>query len=169
MWPIKKLCSYDLRSKVGHTTIFNFIISSTHYISRSGNFYRWIDQFARRKFSPPALIGQNFITLNFCPFIKDCIEDMATFTMLVKFYSTKYFCNTKVAGLGEIFIQRKTHIYNNYGTVTLIWVHTFFPVLLLVVGHVQSCIQPRSTQCHNASLGLFVSSRSSHLFPGRCL
>ena len=29
-------------------------------------------------------------------------------------------------------------------------------------------VQPaRSTQCHNASLGLFVSSRSSHLFSGR--
>ena len=82
------------------------------------------------------------------------------FTMLAKFFSTKYF---KVAGLGES-LSSENHVY---GTVALIWVHTFFPVLLLVVGHVQSCIQP--SQCHNASLGLFVSSRSSHLFPGRCL
>ena len=73
------------------------------------------------------------------------------------------FYNTKVAGLGEI-LSSENHVY---GTVTLIWVHTFFPVLLLV--HVVGHIQPRSTQCHNALLGLFVSSRSSHLFPGRCL
>ena len=30
-----------------------------------------------------------------------------TFNALVKIYSTKYFCNTKVAGLGEIFVQQK--------------------------------------------------------------
>ena len=32
---------------------------------------------------------------------------MATFTALAKIYSTEYFYNTKVAGLGEIFVQRK--------------------------------------------------------------
>ena len=43
----------------------------------------------------------------FC--VKDSIEDVATFTALVKnyMYSTKFFCNIKVAGLGKIFIQRK--------------------------------------------------------------
>ena len=30
-----------------------------------------------------------------------------TFNALVKIYSTKYFCNTKVAGLGESFVQQK--------------------------------------------------------------
>ena len=35
------------------------------------------------------------------------VEDIATFTALVKIYSTKYFSNTKVAGFGEIFVQRK--------------------------------------------------------------
>ena len=34
-------------------------------------------------------------------------EDMATFTALVKIYSTKYFCNTKVAGVDEILVQQK--------------------------------------------------------------
>jgi hypothetical protein len=29
---------------------------------------------------------------------------MAIFTALAKIYSTKSFCNTEVAGLGEIFI-----------------------------------------------------------------
>ena len=32
---------------------------------------------------------------------------MATFTALAKIYSTEYFCNTKVAGLGETFVQQK--------------------------------------------------------------
>ena len=35
--------------------------------------------------------------------VNDYIEDMATFTTLAKIYSTEYFCNTKVAGLGKIF------------------------------------------------------------------
>ena len=30
-----------------------------------------------------------------------------TFSALLKISSTKYFCNTKVAGLGKIFVQRK--------------------------------------------------------------
>ena len=32
---------------------------------------------------------------------------MATFTALVKIYSIEYFCNTKVPGLDEIFVQQK--------------------------------------------------------------
>ena len=76
----------------------------------------------------------------FLSFIKDCIEDMATFTILVKFFSTKFFCSTKVAGLGEIY---KSYIqYSNFDT--------FFPVL---VGHVQSCIQPN-----------VIMHRSVHLY-----
>ena len=59
-----------------------------------------------RKFSPilpPALVGESFIH-KFLSCINDYVEDMVqTFTALAKIYSTKYFCNTKVAGLGEIF------------------------------------------------------------------
>ena len=36
--------------------------------------------------------------------VNDYIEDIAP---LAEIYSTKYFCNTKVAGLGEIFVQQK--------------------------------------------------------------
>ena len=45
--------------------------------------------------------------MNFFVRVNDYIEDMATFTALAKIYSTEYFCNVEVAGLGEIFIQRK--------------------------------------------------------------
>ena len=31
-------------------------------------------------------------------------QDMATFTVLAKILSIKFFCNTKIPGLGEIFI-----------------------------------------------------------------
>ena len=62
------------------------------------------------KFSPisPAICSywRNFYCANFLFCVNDYIEDMATFTALVKIYSTEYFCNTKVhvAGLGEIFV-----------------------------------------------------------------
>ena len=45
--------------------------------------------------------------------IKDGIEDMATITALVENFSTKFFCNTKVAGLGKILIQQRfLHVYS---------------------------------------------------------
>ena len=47
--------------------------------------------YARGKFLPislPCLIGENYL---FC--VNNYIEDMATFTVLVKIYSTEYFCN----------------------------------------------------------------------------
>ena len=50
---------------------------------------------------------RNFYRMNFLSCVNDYIEDMVTFTALAKIYSTEYFCNTKVAGLGEIFVQRK--------------------------------------------------------------
>ena len=53
--------------------------------------------------SPPAIIGEIYI----CKCVNDYIEDMATFTALMKIYSTEYFCNVKAAGLGEIFVQKK--------------------------------------------------------------
>ena len=58
--------------------------------------------------SPSTLIGKYFCLLS-C--VKDCIEDMATFTALV---NTNFFCNTKVAGLGEIFIQRNVYVYSMF-------------------------------------------------------
>ena len=45
--------------------------------------------------------------MNFLSHVNDYIEDMATFTASAKIYSTEYFCNAKVAGIGEIFVQRK--------------------------------------------------------------
>ena len=39
---------------------------------------------------------------------------MVTFTALAKIYSTEYFCNTKVAGLGEVFVQRNFLLYDMY-------------------------------------------------------
>ena len=65
--------------------------------------------FARRKlFSPivpPALIGEN---TNFLSYVKHCIEDMATFTALAKFFPQIFlqYKDIHVAGLGEIFIQQ---------------------------------------------------------------
>jgi hypothetical protein len=46
-----------------------------------------------------------FYHANFLSHVKDYIEDMVTFSALAKIFSTKFFCNTKVAGLGEIFIE----------------------------------------------------------------
>ena len=40
--------------------------------------------------------------------VNDYVEDMATFTALARIYSTEYFCNTKVAGLGENFVVYDT-------------------------------------------------------------
>ena len=50
--------------------------------------------------SPPALMGEILLSC-----VDDYIEDMVTFTTLEKIYPTEYFCNTKVAGLDEIFVQ----------------------------------------------------------------
>ena len=53
------------------------------------------------KFSPLAKI--------FC--VKDCIVNMATFA---KLFSMNFFCNAKVAGLGEILSSENFHIYIRY-------------------------------------------------------
>ena len=48
-------------------------------------------------------------SVNFLSRDNDYIEHicMATFTILAEIYSIKYFCDTKVPGLGEIFAQQK--------------------------------------------------------------
>ena len=48
-----------------------------------------------------------FLSHEYFVLCSDYIEDMATFTILAKIYSIKYFCNTKISGLGEIFVKRK--------------------------------------------------------------
>ena len=47
---------------------------------------------------------RNFYCVNFLSCVNDYVEDVATFTALVKIYSTEYFCNTKVGGLDENFV-----------------------------------------------------------------
>ena len=54
--------------------------------------------------SPPGLVDKNFVLRIFLSCVNDDIEHMATSTILVK---TKYFCNTKVPKLGEIYVQQK--------------------------------------------------------------
>ena len=49
---------------------------------------------------------RKFLSANFLSRVNDYIGDMATFTALAKIYSIENFCNTKVSGLGEIFVQR---------------------------------------------------------------
>ena len=53
-----------------------------------------------------------FLSYKFLSCVNDYIEDMATFTTLAKIYCTEYFCNTKVAGLGEIFVKQNFHVNN---------------------------------------------------------
>ena len=61
---------------------------------------------------------RSFLSTKFFSCVNDYIEDMVTFTALAKIYSIEYFCNTKVTGLGEIFVQRIFHLYG-----ILLWQH----------------------------------------------
>ena len=54
--------------------------------------------------SPPALTKIYHTNFLYC--VKDCIEDIATFTALAKFFSVNFFYNTKVAGLGKILSSK---------------------------------------------------------------
>ena len=53
--------------------------------------------------------------LDFLSCINDCIEDMATFTALVKVYSTEYFCIARIAVLGNNYFLSS----ENFGTSVL--------------------------------------------------
>ena len=66
---------------------------------------------------------QNIYPANFLSCVNDYIEDMVTFTALVKIYFTEYFCNTTVAGLGEFFVQRKfcRIRYNDRHTIAFVY------------------------------------------------
>ena len=59
------------------------------------------------------LHGWNFYPANFLSCINDYTEDMATFTALAKIYSSEYFCNARVAGIGEILSSEKFHLHSN--------------------------------------------------------
>ena len=50
---------------------------------------------------------RNFYHAIFLSCVHDNTEDMATFTALAKIYSTKYFCSTKVSGVGVLFVKQK--------------------------------------------------------------
>ena len=43
----------------------------------------------------------------FLSHVNDYIEPVVTFVARAKIYSTEYFCNTRVAGLDEFFVQQK--------------------------------------------------------------
>ena len=58
-----------------------------------------------RKFSPILPSLAKFLSHDFLSCVNDCIEDMATLLHWRKFISPKYFCNTKVSGVGEIFVK----------------------------------------------------------------
>ena len=66
--------------------------------------------------SPSALIGKKFYHV---VFFNDYIEDMATFTALLRMYSSEYVCNIKVAeaGFGKIFVKRKAFHVIRYTVV----------------------------------------------------
>ena len=59
---------------------------------------------------------------------------MAIFITLAKIYSTEYFCNAKVAGLSEIFVQQKF--------LTIQYYHYAFPLFRHCVRDaISSCVE----------------------------
>ena len=56
-----------------------------------------------QKFSPSEILP-TLISSENLSYVNDCTEDMPTFTILVKINYAKYFCDTKVAESGEIFL-----------------------------------------------------------------
>ena len=67
---------------------------------------------------------QKFLSVNFLSCVNDYVEDVVTLiiTSLANIYSIEYFCNAKVAGLGEIFIKRNFQLYGTslYNTLLAI-------------------------------------------------
>ena len=63
---------------------------------------------------------------------------MATFTALVKIYSTEYYCNTKVAGLGEIFVKRKFSCILYSTDNRIIILHLKFQSITYCTSHTKS-------------------------------
>ena len=93
-------------------------------------------------FTPsPCSHGQFFFFFLSC--VNDCIESVAIFTTWAKINSVKYFCNARVAVLGEIFCPAKSFgcivcTLGNYCTGMLFywclvfwWLHVSFSFFLL--------------------------------------
>ena len=59
------------------------------------------------KFSPRENFRQFCHLLSLANTLSANFNRGCTYTALAKIYSTEYFCSTKVAGLGEVFVQRK--------------------------------------------------------------
>ena len=70
-----------------------------------------------------------FLSCEFLSRVNDYIEDMVTFTALAKIYSTKYFCNTKVSGVGKILSSENFHVYGiqNYRIFALLSACAYIP------------------------------------------
>ena len=82
------------------------------------------------------LLFVKFYQQNFLSSVNDYIEDMAIFTTLAKIYSTEYFFNTKVAGLGEIFVQQKfSHTYRVLYLRVRIYIHSICTCKSLSIAH----------------------------------
>ena len=47
-------------------------------------------------------ICSHFYHVSYLSSVNDYTEDMAALTVLANIYSTEYFCNIKVAGLGDV-------------------------------------------------------------------
>ena len=52
------------------------------------------------------LVGENLLIHDFFSCVNNYIEDVATFTVLVKINLVKYLYNSKVTSIGEIFLLR---------------------------------------------------------------
>ena len=59
------------------------------------------------------MYGRNFYPANFLSRIDDYTEDMATFSTLTKIYSSEYFCNARVAGIGKILASENFRLYGS--------------------------------------------------------
>ena len=71
----------------------------------------------------PTLVGEIFYPANLLSHINNCIESMAIFTAWVKIYSTKYFCNARVAGFGGNFYPRVKNFSCTVDTIILLTFH----------------------------------------------
>ena len=121
--PQTKNSSSGKHSKVLHMVAYgsppihsHLVTAVTHQVHFAG--FQLI--LYRRKFSPgenfrqfhhaPSLVGKIFYLQIFCPMLM-VTQRMATYAALAKIFSTKYFCNIKVSGLGEIFCIAKIFTY----------------------------------------------------------
>ena len=86
-----------------HTTQCTYKYVYTATVTMQSILFTW-GKFS--PFSPPALMGKKIICIpwTFCPWLHRAYDDLITWT---KFYSAKYFCNARVAGLSEMFVDQR--------------------------------------------------------------